>query len=124
MIITFEGGEGAGKSTNVARLCSYLNIKGLPWLSIREPGGSCFSEEARALFLKHEMDVMAELLLILASRRQNISEVIEPGLKGGRIVVMDRLSIPRSSTRALWAGSVVKPYRGSCGRPGPGSNPT
>ena len=90
MIITFEGGEGSGKSTNVAGLCSYLTIKGLPWLSLREPGGSCFSEEVRDLFLRQDLDVMAELLLILASRRQNISEIIEPGLKSGKIVVMDR----------------------------------
>lgn len=90
MIITFEGGEGSGKSSNAARLCSYLSTKGLPWLSLREPGGSSFSEGARVLFLRHEMDVMAELLLLLASRRQNMKEIIEPGLKSGKIVVMDR----------------------------------
>jgi len=90
VIITFEGGEGSGKSTNVAGLCSYLTIKGLPWLSLREPGGSCFSEEVRDLFLRHDLDVMAELLLILASRSHNISRIIEPGLAEGTIIIIDR----------------------------------
>lgn len=90
MIITFEGGEGSGKTTNAAYLGSYLTSKGLPWLSFREPGGSSFSEEVRDLFLKQDLDVMAELLLILASRAQNISRIIEPGLAEGTIIIIDR----------------------------------
>jgi dTMP kinase len=90
VIISFEGGEGAGKTTNAAYLGSYLTSKGLPWLSFREPGGSSFSEEVRELFLKQDLDVMAELLLILASRAQNISRIIEPGLKEGAIIIIDR----------------------------------
>ncbi len=90
MIISFEGGEGAGKTTNVASLGAYLTSKGLPWLSFREPGGSSFSEEIRDLFLKQDLDVMTELLLILASRVQNISRIIEPGLAEGTIIIIDR----------------------------------
>ena len=90
MIISFEGGEGAGKTTNAASLGSYLTSKGLPWLSFREPGGSSFSEEIRDLFLKQDLDVMTELLLILASRVQNISRIIEPGLAEGTIIIIDR----------------------------------
>jgi dTMP kinase len=90
VIITFEGGEGSGKTTNAAYLGSYLTSKGLPWLSFREPGGSSFSEEVRDLFLKQDLDVMAELLLILASRAQNISRIIEPGLAEGTIIIIDR----------------------------------
>jgi len=90
VIISFEGGEGAGKSTNVERLCSCLSTKELPCLSLREPGGSVLSEEVRRIFLQHDMHAMTELLLVLASRRQNISEIIEPALKTGMIVVMDR----------------------------------
>ena len=90
MIISFEGGEGSGKTTSAAHLASYLTSKGLPWLSFREPGGSSFSEEARGLFLKHDLDVMAELLLILASRAQNISRIVEPGLAEGKIIIIDR----------------------------------
>jgi len=90
VIITFEGGEGAGKTTNASRLCSFLTGKGLPWLSLREPGGSSLSEEIRGLFLGGSMDVMTELMLILASRRQNLREIVEPGLASGRIIVIDR----------------------------------
>jgi dTMP kinase len=90
VIITFEGGEGSGKTTNAAHLGSYLTSKGLPWLSFREPGGSSISEEIRDLFLKQDMAVMAELLLILASRAQNISKIIEPGLAQGTIIIIDR----------------------------------
>jgi dTMP kinase len=90
VIITFEGGEGAGKTTHAVRLCSHLESKGLPWLSLREPGGSCFSEEVRSLFFREGLDVMTELLLVLASRRQNIKEIIEPGLSEGKVVVIDR----------------------------------
>ena len=90
MIITFEGGEGTGKTSNAARLCAYLTGIGLPWLSFREPGGSLYSEEARKIFLNRELDVMAEFLLILSSRRQNITEIIEPGLSAGKILVIDR----------------------------------
>jgi len=90
MIITFEGGEGAGKSTQAARLISYLESKGLPCLSLREPGGSSFSEEVRNLFFREGLDVMTELLLVLASRRQNITEIIEPALVLGTIIVIDR----------------------------------
>jgi dTMP kinase len=90
VIISFEGGEGAGKTTNAAHLGSYLTNKGLPWLSFREPGGSPFSEEVRELFLKQELDSMTELLLILASRSQNISRIIKPGLAEDTIIIIDR----------------------------------
>jgi dTMP kinase len=90
VIITFEGGEGTGKTTNAGHLCSYLTSKGLPWLSFREPGGSAFSEDLRGFFLSHDLDVMAELLLLLSARRQNIVEIIEPSLALGKILVIDR----------------------------------
>ena len=90
MIITFEGGEGAGKTTNAAHFCSFMTMKGLPWLSFREPGGSSLSEQIRSLFLNNDMDVMTELLLVLASRRRNIEELVEPGLAAGKIIVIDR----------------------------------
>lgn len=90
MIITFEGGEGAGKSTHAKLLCAHLEQSGLPWLSIREPGGSPFSERLRSVFFTEGLDPMTELLLILASRRENIKKVIEPGLAQGKIIVIDR----------------------------------
>jgi len=68
MIISFEGGEGVGKTTHSTRLCSYFDSKELPWLSLREPGGSFLSEKIRELFISEGIDTMTELLLVLASR--------------------------------------------------------
>ncbi len=79
-----------GKSTHTRLLCSHLEQRGLPWLSLREPGGSSFSERLRALFLQEGLDHMTELLLVLASRRENITKIIEPGLSEGKVVVIDR----------------------------------
>jgi len=90
MIISLEGGEGVGKTTHSTRLCSYFDSKELPWLSLREPGGSFLSEKIRELFISEGIDTMTELLLVLASRWQNIQEMIRPALEDGRIVIIDR----------------------------------
>lgn len=90
MIISFEGGEGVGKSTHVRILCAHLEQHGLPWLSFREPGGSSFSEDVRELFFHQGLDTITELLLILASRRENIVNLILPALKQGKVVIIDR----------------------------------
>ncbi len=90
MLITFEGGEGVGKSTQARLFCNYLQEQDLPWLLIREPGGSSISEHIRKIFLAHEMDTHTELLLLLASRHENIKTMIKPALEEGKIVVVDR----------------------------------
>jgi dTMP kinase len=90
VIISFEGGEGAGKSTHARLLCDHLQKHGLPWLSVREPGGSSFSERVRELFFQEGLDPMTELLLVLASRRHNLDVLVKPALSEGRIVVIDR----------------------------------
>jgi dTMP kinase len=90
VIISFEGGEGAGKSTHTQLLCSHLDRHGLPWLSFREPGGSSFSEDVRKLFFHEGLDAMTELLLVLSSRRQNITRMVRPALCEKKIVVIDR----------------------------------
>ncbi len=90
MIISFEGGEGVGKSTHSKLLCTHLQHRGLPWLSLREPGGSPFSELLRPLFFEQGLDHVTELLLVLSSRRENITKLIEPARAEGRIVVIDR----------------------------------
>lgn len=90
MIITFEGGEGVGKTTQVALLGDYFDRKSTPWLSIREPGGSSISEEIRSLFIKRPLDPITELFLILASRRENICSLIEPALANNKVVIIDR----------------------------------
>ena len=90
MLISFEGGEGVGKTTHTRLLKEALELKGLPVLMLREPGGSFFSEQIRTLFKSNDLEPMTELLLILAARRHNLINIIEPALAAGQIVIVDR----------------------------------
>lgn len=90
MIITFEGGEGAGKTTQAALLKAFLESQNRPVVMLREPGGSILSEKIRALFLREAMDPLTELLLILAGRRENITTIIHPAIDSGAFVIIDR----------------------------------
>lgn len=94
MFITFEGIEGAGKSTALARLCASLDAARRPYLRTREPGGSDFGRQLRALLLDAGTNVgpEAELFLYLADRAQHVREVIRPALEAGRIVLSDRFA--------------------------------
>lgn len=93
--ITFEGGEGCGKSTQVRRLKTALERKGLTVLLTREPGGTPIAERIRRV-LKDEADDppcdRTELLLFLAARAQLVRNVIRPALEAGTWVVSDRFS--------------------------------
>ena len=93
--ITFEGGEGVGKSTNIEVVKSYLAERKIDFIHTREPGGTVISEEIRQVLLhKHDetMDPLAELLLIFAARTQHLSALIEPALESGRWVLCDRFT--------------------------------
>ncbi|MEM7569824.1 MAG: dTMP kinase [Pseudomonadota bacterium] len=93
LFITFEGGEGAGKTTQIAALKQALEEQGRRVLSTREPGGTPGAEAIRALFVsgdKDRWDVMTELLLATAARRDHVSRVIAPALEQGTIVLCDR----------------------------------
>ena len=93
--ITFEGGEGCGKSTQVVRLASALEERGLKVLLTREPGGTRLSELIRTLLKDEAEDPpvdRAELLLFLAARAQLVRNVIAPALEVGTWVVSDRFS--------------------------------
>ncbi len=93
MFITFEGGEGSGKSTAIERLGERLSSLGKRVLITREPGGTPISEEIRSIILDRKntgMDPWTEALLYAASRRQHVKEKIEPALKEGTIVISDR----------------------------------
>lgn len=93
LFITFEGGEGAGKSSLIERIRSYLLKKNLNLVVTREPGGTKFGEEIRALLLKNRKEKVspkAELCLFLASRSQHIQDVIMPALLEGKVVLCDR----------------------------------
>ena len=93
MFITFEGGEGTGKSTHSKLLCDFLRRKGIKVLHTREPGGTSISEKIRKILLdpkNKEMDVISEMLLYMAARAEIIKQKIAPSLKKGNIVICDR----------------------------------
>lgn len=93
--ITVEGGEGAGKSTNIGFLQRCLQRAGIEPLMTREPGGTALGEEIRALLLEHRDDAMtaeAELLLMFAARSEHLARVIRPALATGQWVVCDRFT--------------------------------
>ena len=93
--ITFEGGEGCGKSTQVQRLKAALEAEGIVVLLTREPGGTWLSEEIRRLIKDQTTDApcdRSELLLFLAARAQLVRNVIRPALEAGTWVVSDRFS--------------------------------
>lgn len=90
LFVTFEGGEGVGKTTQIALLRSALEKEGATVCVTREPGGDSVSETVRHLLLTSDMTPRAELLLFLASRAQNVEHVIRPHLLKGGIVLCDR----------------------------------
>ena len=91
--ITFEGGEGCGKSTQIRLLAQKLQDAGKQVLLVREPGGTAAGERIREILLSKQSDglePMAELMLYEAARAQIVSEVIEPALQEGKVVLCDR----------------------------------
>lgn len=91
--ITFEGGEGAGKSTQIRLLASWLESHGIEVLLTREPGGSPSAELIRGLLLKGDVDKwlpISEALLLAAARADHIERTIKPALAAGKWVVCDR----------------------------------
>ena len=92
LFVTFEGGEGSGKSTQLERLASRLRTRGLDPLKTREPGGTPLGEGIRELLLDpaRRPSPMAEALLMEAARAELVAGVIRPALAAGRIVLCDR----------------------------------
>ena len=93
LFITFEGGEGSGKSTQIKLLKEYFEKKGKSVLLTREPGGSDGAEEIRGLLLKggtDRWDKKTEILLFLAARRDHLVKKVSPAVQNGEIVLSDR----------------------------------
>lgn len=93
--ITFEGLDGSGKSTHLARAAGWLEEAGIPCRATKEPGGTPLGEALRGVFLDPRwgaLDGAVESLVIFASRRQHLLEVIEPALAAGRHVLCDRFT--------------------------------
>jgi dTMP kinase len=109
--IVLEGGEGAGKSSNLDALQRLLEDRGLAVLRTREPGGTPLGEAVRGLLLDPAfagMEVKAELLLMFAARAQHVTQVIRPALEAGVWVISDRFT---SSTYAYQGGGRGLPWQ-------------
>lgn len=90
--ITFEGIDGAGKSSHIEALVEWLRERGREVVLTREPGGTELAEALRELFLHREMDALTEALLVFAARRDHLRVVIEPALARGQVVMCDRFT--------------------------------
>ena len=93
IFFTFEGPDGAGKTTQIGRLETALAERGYTTLRTREPGGDFVGEQVRQLLLdRSAMTPEAEFLLFAASRAQNVAHVVRPALEAGKIVLCDRFT--------------------------------
>ena len=128
LLLTLEGIEGSGKTTQAQRLKAFLDSSGIPAILTREPGGSPLAERIREMVLtpgEEPLEPPAELLLFLAARAQHVRRVIGPALERGDVVVCDRFtdatlayqgggrSIPHEFLRSLnlWATGEISPTR-------------
>lgn len=92
LFISFEGIDGAGKSTHIDALAQAFRQQGRTVVLTREPGGTPLAERLRALVLHEPMDALTEALLIFAGRRDHLQQVIEPALARGDVVLCDRFT--------------------------------
>ncbi|MDR0852948.1 MAG: dTMP kinase [Clostridiales Family XIII bacterium] len=93
LFITFEGGDGAGKSTQIKKLAEFFRNQGIPVVITREPGGTPIGEKIREVILDKEnaeMEDTTEMFLYAAARAQLVREVIRPALLAGKVVICDR----------------------------------
>ena len=92
LFISFEGIDGAGKSSHVQALADAFRAQGRAVTVTREPGGTPLAEQLRALVLNDAMDALTEALLMFAARRDHLLQVIEPALARGEVVLCDRFT--------------------------------
>ena len=92
LFISFEGIDGAGKSTHIDRVAQLFREAGRAVVLSREPGGTPLSEKLRELVLHEPMDALTEALLMFAARREHLGQIIEPALARGDVVLCDRFT--------------------------------
>ena len=90
--ISFEGIDGAGKSTHIEGLAQWFKSRGHVVTLTREPGGTPLAEKLRELALHESMDSLTEALIMFAARREHIEQVIRPALSAGEVVISDRFT--------------------------------
>jgi dTMP kinase len=122
LFITLEGLDGSGKTTQIKRLASWMQKRGLDPVITRQPGGTATGDRIRALLLDSgstPLAPMTEMALMFADRAQAIAEVIEPALAAGRIVLCDRFTDSteayQGSGRELGSQRVLDLHRLICG---------
>ena len=121
LFITFEGGDGSGKSTQMRRLAARLRADGQTVLETVEPGGTAIGMQIRRVLLdskNHELRPTTELLLMFAARAQNVDELILPALSRGEVVLCDRFTdsslVYQGAARGLGAEVVYEVDRIAC----------
>jgi len=119
LFITFEGGEGAGKSTLIAKIQSYLSEHDQREIILtREPGGSLLSEDVRDILLRHSdkelLSDKAELMLFLSARAQHVDNLIRPALEDDNIVLCDRFVDSSMAYQGVARGFGVKEVEHLC----------
>ena len=92
LFISFEGIDGAGKSSHIQALADAFRAQGRSVICTREPGGTPLAEKLRALLLHDTMDALTEALLVFAGRRDHLCQVIAPALVRGKVVLCDRFT--------------------------------
>lgn len=90
--ITFEGIDGAGKSTHISFVQKLIEAQGISVVSTREPGGTELGETLRSILLNQKMHLETEAMLMFASRREHLAQVIEPALAAGQWLISDRFT--------------------------------
>ncbi len=92
IFISFEGIDGAGKSSHLQAVADAFRLQGKTLVQTREPGGTALAEKLRELVLHDAMDPLCEALLVFAARRDHLQQVIEPALARGEVVLCDRFT--------------------------------
>lgn len=107
-LVTFEGGEGCGKSTQIKMLVKYLEENHFDYVLTREPGGTDVGEQIRQIMIgnKNVLSSEAEFFLMSASRTKHVEDLVAPALEAGKIVVMDRF-YDSSYTYQGYAGTIA-----------------
>jgi dTMP kinase len=126
LFITFEGGEGAGKTTLIESLSRYLSDLGFEVLKTREPGGTKIGEQVRTLLLEKREDLLsphAELSLFLASRAQHIFQIIKPALEENKMVLCDRFNDSSIAYQGIARGLGKTEVANACAFISQGLNP-
>jgi len=108
LFISFEGIDGAGKSTHIAALAEAFRAEGRAVTLTREPGGTALAEKLRAMVLDDAMDALTESLLIFAARRDHLVRVIAPALLRGEVVLCDRFTDATFAYQGAGRGFDVK----------------